>query len=69
VQLGRDLGLKVLAEGVETTEQVDRLRGEQVDHAQGFLMARPMDPETLASTILHLAPPMPLQPAEAQRVD
>jgi diguanylate cyclase (GGDEF)-like protein len=63
VQLGRDLGLKVLAEGVETTEQVDRLRGEQVDRAQGFLMARPMDPETLASTILHLAPPVPMRPA------
>ena len=56
VQLGRDLGLKTLAEGVETTEQVDRLRGEHVDEAQGFLMSRPLDPGTLQSTILHLAP-------------
>jgi len=56
VQLGRDLGLKTLAEGVETTEQVDYLRGEHVNQAQGFLMARPLDPETLARTLLHLAP-------------
>jgi EAL domain-containing protein (putative c-di-GMP-specific phosphodiesterase class I) len=56
VQLGRDLGLTTLAEGVETTEQVDRLRDEHVDLAQGFLMSRPMDPETLATTILQLAP-------------
>ena len=28
VQLGKDLGLKTLAEGVETTEQIDHLRGE-----------------------------------------
>ena len=63
VQLGRDLGLKTLAEGVETTEQVDRLRGEHVDQAQGFLMARPMDPETLAKTILQLAPEAVVPPA------
>jgi EAL domain-containing protein (putative c-di-GMP-specific phosphodiesterase class I) len=56
VQLGRDLGLKTLAEGVETTEEIDQLRHEHVDHAQGFLMARPLSPETLASSILGLAP-------------
>jgi diguanylate cyclase (GGDEF)-like protein len=42
VQLGHDLGLTTLAEGVETTEQIDRLRDEHVDQAQGFLMARPL---------------------------
>jgi diguanylate cyclase (GGDEF)-like protein len=56
VQLGRDLGLKTLAEGVETTEEVDHLRNEHVDHAQGFLMARPLSPEVISSTILGLAP-------------
>jgi diguanylate cyclase (GGDEF)-like protein len=56
VQLGRNLGLTTLAEGVETTEQIDHLRGEHVDQAQGFLMARPLDPETLAATILRVAP-------------
>jgi diguanylate cyclase (GGDEF)-like protein len=52
VQLGRELGLKTLAEGVETAEQVDQLRGERVDEAQGFLLARPLDAETFEATIL-----------------
>jgi len=56
VQLGRNLGLVTLAEGVETTEQLDQLRGEHVDQVQGFLMARPLDPEILATTILGLPP-------------
>jgi EAL domain-containing protein (putative c-di-GMP-specific phosphodiesterase class I) len=56
VQLGRNLGLTVLAEGVETTDQIDHLRREHVDQAQGFLMARPLDPDALAATILHLGP-------------
>jgi diguanylate cyclase (GGDEF)-like protein len=52
VQLGRDLGLKTLAEGVETTGEMDHLRDERVDEAQGFLLSRPLDPETLESQIL-----------------
>jgi diguanylate cyclase (GGDEF)-like protein len=56
VQLGRDLGLTTLAEGVETTEQIDRLRDEHVDQAQGFLMARPLEPEAFANSILGLPP-------------
>jgi diguanylate cyclase (GGDEF)-like protein len=52
VQLGRDLGLRTLAEGVETTVQIDRLRAEQVDEAQGFLLARPLDPSTLEARLL-----------------
>jgi diguanylate cyclase (GGDEF)-like protein len=52
VQLGRELGLKTLAEGVETTGQVDQLRGERVDEAQGFLLAHPLDPESFEATIL-----------------
>jgi EAL domain-containing protein (putative c-di-GMP-specific phosphodiesterase class I) len=64
VQLGRDLGLKTLAEGVETTEQVDHLRSQHVNQAQGFLMARPLDPETLARTILGLAPQLDREDAQ-----
>jgi len=60
VQLGKDLGLATLAEGVETTEEMDILRGAEVNQAQGFLMARPLDPETLESTML--APTRPTTP-------
>ena len=59
VQLGRNLDLTILVEGVETTEQVDRLRGEHVDQVQGFLMAKPLEPAVLASTILHLPRDVP----------
>ena len=57
VQLGRDLGLKTLAEGVETIEQVDHLRREHVSEAQGFLLARPLDPRSLESQLLEPARP------------
>ncbi len=54
VQLGRDLGLTTLAEGVETPIQMSHLRDQHVDEAQGFLLARPLDPETLEAE--HLIP-------------
>jgi diguanylate cyclase (GGDEF)-like protein len=52
VQLGKGLGLKTLAEGVETKEQLEHLRGEHVDEVQGFLLAKPMTPEALESQLL-----------------
>jgi diguanylate cyclase (GGDEF)-like protein len=55
VQLGRDLGLSTLAEGVETTEQLDHVRREGVDQVQGFLLARPLAPATLEAQVLLLA--------------
>ncbi|HUP73482.1 MAG TPA: EAL domain-containing protein [Acidimicrobiales bacterium] len=61
VQLGKDLGLRTLAEGVETTDEMDGLRAESVDEAQGFLLSRPLDPRTLETQLLH--PARPPQPA------
>jgi EAL domain-containing protein (putative c-di-GMP-specific phosphodiesterase class I) len=61
VQLGKDLGLSTLAEGVETTDEMDLLRVAHVDQAQGFLMARPLDPETLETQLL--APTRPATPS------
>jgi EAL domain-containing protein (putative c-di-GMP-specific phosphodiesterase class I) len=55
VQLGKDLGLRTLAEGVETTDEIDSLRAESVDEAQGFLLSRPLDPRTLETQLLHPA--------------
>jgi diguanylate cyclase (GGDEF)-like protein len=60
IQLGKDLGLKTLAEGVETIEQVDHLRGEHVNEVQGFLLAKPLDPHTLETQLL--APARPPEP-------
>ena len=52
VQLGRDLGLKTLAEGVETASEMDHLRDEHVNEAQGFLLSRPLEPQVLEDQIL-----------------
>lgn len=48
VALGKGLGLEVLAEGVETQEQLDFLRTIQCDSSQGFFLYRPMPPAAIA---------------------
>ena len=40
--IGRTLNLAVVAEGVETEEQLEYVRARGCDLAQGFLLARPM---------------------------
>jgi EAL domain-containing protein (putative c-di-GMP-specific phosphodiesterase class I) len=47
VALGRTLGLRVVAEGIETTEQWDYLRNLGCDLGQGFLMSKPLPAEEL----------------------
>ena len=53
IRLARDLGIHVIAEGVETSEQLDSLRTLECEHGQGFLFSQPVDGEralTLLST-------------------
>ncbi|MDR6951129.1 EAL domain-containing protein (putative c-di-GMP-specific phosphodiesterase class I)/uncharacterized membrane protein (UPF0136 family) [Ancylobacter sp. 3268] len=47
VGLGRGLGLIIVAEGVETPEQADFLRGIWCDKAQGHLFSRPLDADAV----------------------
>ncbi|CAB5676029.1 Cyclic di-GMP phosphodiesterase Gmr [Delftia tsuruhatensis] len=42
IALGHAMGLKVLAEGVETAEQLAFLRGKGCDFFQGYLCSKPM---------------------------
>jgi EAL domain-containing protein (putative c-di-GMP-specific phosphodiesterase class I) len=42
VEMAHKLGLRTIAEGVESTELLDRLRDIGCDEAQGYLHARPM---------------------------
>lgn len=47
VGLAQNLGKTVVAEGIETVEQHEALRAMNCDEYQGFLLARPMDPDVL----------------------
>jgi diguanylate cyclase (GGDEF)-like protein len=47
IQLGHNLGLQVVAEGVETSETFEWLRSNGCDIAQGFLFARPMPADAM----------------------
>lgn len=47
IDLGHNLGLKVVAEGVESKEGWNLLAQLGCDDAQGFYMSPPVDPETL----------------------
>jgi EAL domain-containing protein (putative c-di-GMP-specific phosphodiesterase class I) len=45
LSMGRSLRLKVLAEGVETAEQYEILRGMGCELVQGYHFSRPLPPE------------------------
>jgi diguanylate cyclase (GGDEF)-like protein len=57
--LGRQMGLEVIAEGVETTPQLEILRQSGCSLIQGYLLARPM-------TMAELLTRYPQEPTEAQ---
>jgi EAL domain-containing protein (putative c-di-GMP-specific phosphodiesterase class I) len=42
VNLARELGMGVIAEGVETVQQASQLRALDCPHAQGYLFSRPL---------------------------
>ncbi len=43
--LGRDLGIRITAEGIETVDQLQGLRRLGCDCGQGYLFGRPMHPD------------------------
>ncbi|MNL66825.1 Oxygen sensor protein DosP [compost metagenome] len=42
INLAHNLNLEVVAEGVETPEQMDLLRGFDCDQVQGYLISKPL---------------------------
>jgi EAL domain-containing protein (putative c-di-GMP-specific phosphodiesterase class I) len=42
IQLGQGLGLKLLAEGVETAEQLEYLKSHGCDRYQGYYRSKPL---------------------------
>jgi diguanylate cyclase (GGDEF)-like protein len=51
IELAAKLGMRTVAEGVETQAQLDQLRRIRCDAVQGFLLAHPM-PANMVSTML-----------------
>ncbi|MDR5795641.1 EAL domain-containing protein, partial [Caballeronia sp. LZ008] len=47
IDLGHNMGLKVVAEGVETEEMLERLKALRCDLAQGYHLSRPLPPAKL----------------------
>jgi len=51
ISMGRSLKLRVVAEGVETQEELDFLRAHQCDEAQGYFFSRPVVAEQFAKLL------------------
>jgi len=63
VKLGHNLGLEIIAEGVETESQAARLREMGCELAQGFLYQRPVDAKALLAWMREpRTPPAPQAP-------
>jgi EAL domain-containing protein (putative c-di-GMP-specific phosphodiesterase class I) len=54
VSLARAFGMKTVAEGVETNEQLQLLRRIKCDQAQGFLLSRPTPAAEVPAVIARL---------------
>ncbi|MDQ1506995.1 MAG: hypothetical protein QOD57_4722, partial [Actinomycetota bacterium] len=72
VDLAHAVGLSVVAEGVETPEQLERLRQLGCDQAQGYLFSKPrpaQDLDALLATVYPLTAPAPAAPLSTQATD
>jgi EAL domain-containing protein (putative c-di-GMP-specific phosphodiesterase class I) len=54
VQLGKELNLEVVAEGIETIAQWEYLTAEHVDAGQGYLFSRPLSAEAAENLLKEL---------------
>jgi diguanylate cyclase (GGDEF)-like protein len=63
VDLGHNLGLRVVAEGVETDEVLAHLSDRGCDLVQGYLLARPMPLDALVQWLAQETPARPTAPA------
>ena len=53
--LGNNLGMDVIAEGVETKEQLAQLRALKCNYGQGYLFSRPINSELAEKFVLERA--------------
>jgi diguanylate cyclase (GGDEF)-like protein len=63
VQLAHALGLRVIAEGVERTDQLALVEAAGCDYVQGYLLSRPLSPSDLGAWLTAGGMPSALRPA------
>jgi diguanylate cyclase (GGDEF)-like protein/PAS domain S-box-containing protein len=68
IVMGRNLGLEVIAEGVETMTQAEFLRSEGCHEMQGFLFSRPLSKEMFEKFLLSSSREMPNAAIEISRL-
>ncbi len=52
ITLSHTLGKEVVAEGIETVEQLDYLRGLQCEYGQGYLFSRPVSSSDMSTLLI-----------------
>jgi diguanylate cyclase (GGDEF)-like protein len=52
ISMGRSLNLRVIAEGVETPEELEFLKAQECDEAQGYFFSRPVPAEAFARLLV-----------------
>ncbi|MDE8733122.1 EAL domain-containing protein [Eubacteriales bacterium DFI.9.88] len=67
VDLARWMKLSVVAEGVETREQLERLQNNGCDYAQGYYFAKPMPVENFVSVLTAQAPSADVESSRSVR--
>lgn len=53
INMAHSMGMKVVAEGVETKEHMSFLESKRCDEVQGYLLSRPIPPEELLALVIN----------------
>ncbi|MCL4561506.1 MAG: EAL domain-containing protein [Chloroflexi bacterium] len=56
ILMARELGMNVIAEGIETVEQLNKLKQLECRYGQGYLLSRPMDSYQAGKVLKHRRP-------------
>jgi diguanylate cyclase (GGDEF)-like protein len=67
IAMSRQLGLNVVAEGVETRDQLKFLRRHKCDHVQGFIFSRPLSADDFFAFLVKISGSAPA-PTEQKKV-
>ena len=51
--MAKEIGLRIVSEGVEDEDEYNYIKELSVDEMQGFILSKPVDAETMTHTLLH----------------